>query len=76
MIVSFSLTVLHPSLRRQHERAVDVLVQGQRRATERIRTAFQYLRGPNRKEGDQLFIRECGDSTSGGVFKLKEGRFR
>lgn len=33
-------------------------------------------KGAYRKEGDQLFIRECGDSTSGGVFKLKEGRFR
>lgn len=52
MLESFSLAVLHLSLRFQHERAVDyVLVQVQRTATERVRTAFQYLRGPTGKKG-------------------------
>ncbi|KAK4814671.1 hypothetical protein QYF61_024978 [Mycteria americana] len=39
-------------------------------------TAFQYLKGASRKDGEGLFIRECSDRTRGDGFKLKEGRFR
>jgi len=38
--------------------------------------AFQYLKGSDRKEGDRLFSRVCGDRTRRNGFKLKEGRFR
>ncbi|GAB0202543.1 hypothetical protein GRJ2_002719900 [Grus japonensis] len=38
--------------------------------------AFQYLKGPYRKDGEGLFMRKCGDRTRGNGFKLKEGRFR
>ncbi|KFO12329.1 hypothetical protein N312_11224, partial [Balearica regulorum gibbericeps] len=38
--------------------------------------ALQYLKGPNRKAGEGLFMRECSDRTRGNGFKLKEGRFR
>ncbi|GAB0206554.1 mitochondrial enolase superfamily member 1 [Grus japonensis] len=38
--------------------------------------AYQYLKGAYRKDGEGLFIRECGDRTRGNGFKLKEGRFR
>ena len=37
--------------------------------------AFQYLKGPYRKDGDRLFSRACCDRTRGNGFKLKEGRF-
>ena len=37
---------------------------------------LQYLKGSNRKEGDRLFSRVCGDRTMGNDFKLKEHRFR
>ncbi|GAB0208078.1 mitochondrial enolase superfamily member 1 [Grus japonensis] len=38
--------------------------------------AYHYLKGAYRKDGEGLFIRECGDRTRGDGFKLKEGRFR
>ena len=38
--------------------------------------AFQYLKESDRKEGDRLFSRVCGDRKRGNGFKLKEGRFR
>ena len=38
--------------------------------------AFRYLKGGYKKEGNRLFSKICGDSTSGNGFKLKEGRFR
>ncbi|GAB0204224.1 hypothetical protein GRJ2_002888000 [Grus japonensis] len=38
--------------------------------------AFQYLKGPYRKAGEGLFMRECSERTRGNGFKLKEGRFR
>ena len=39
-------------------------------------TAFQYLKGAYRKDGDGLFNRACSDRMRGHGFKLKEGRFR
>ncbi|PKU43943.1 hypothetical protein llap_5756 [Limosa lapponica baueri] len=39
-------------------------------------TAFQYLKGAYRGDGEGPFIRECSDGTRGNSFKLKEGRFR
>jgi len=39
-------------------------------------TAFQFLKGAYKKDGDQLFSRACYDRTRGNGFKLKEGRFR
>lgn len=51
MLDSFSLAILHLSLRSQHKRAMDyVLVQVQRMATKRIRTAFQYQGGSTGKK--------------------------
>ncbi|GAB0208496.1 hypothetical protein GRJ2_003315300 [Grus japonensis] len=38
--------------------------------------AYQYLKGPYRKDGEGLFMRKCGDRTRGNGFKPKEGRFR
>jgi len=38
--------------------------------------AFQYLKGPYRKDGEVLFIRVCSDRTRGNGSKLKDGRFR
>jgi len=38
-------------------------------------TAFQYLKGAYRKDGERLFIRECSDRMRGSGFKMKEGRF-
>ena len=35
-------------------------------------TAFQYLKGAYRKDGDNLFSKACCDRT----FKLREGKFR
>jgi len=38
--------------------------------------AFQYLKGPYKKDEDRLFSRACCDRSRGNGFKLKEGRFR
>ena len=47
-----------------------------RRLWEDLTTAFQYLKGAYKKDGDKLFSRACSDRTRGNDFKLKEGRFR
>ena len=39
-------------------------------------SAFQYLEGSYKQEGDGLFIQSDSDRTKGNGFKLKEGRFR
>jgi len=41
-----------------------------------LMAAFQYLKGANRKDGDNLFSRDSSDRTRGNGFKLKQGRFR
>ncbi|KAK4832828.1 hypothetical protein QYF61_025816 [Mycteria americana] len=41
-----------------------------------LTAAFQYLKGPYKKDGDRLFSRPCCDRTRGNGFKRKEGRFR
>jgi len=38
--------------------------------------AFQYLKRTNKKAGEGLFTRTCGDRTRNNDFQLKEGRFR
>jgi len=38
--------------------------------------AFQYLKGPYKKDSDKVFSRACSNRTRGHGFKLKEGRFR
>jgi len=38
-------------------------------------TAFQYLKGAYRKDGEGIFTRVCSDRTRGNGSKLKEGRF-
>ncbi|PKU42639.1 hypothetical protein llap_7056 [Limosa lapponica baueri] len=39
-------------------------------------TAFLYLTGAYRRDGEGLMIRERNNSTRGNGFKLEEGRFR
>jgi len=39
-------------------------------------TAFQYLKGAYRKDGEGLFTRVCSSRTRGNGFKIKKGRFR
>ncbi|KFP12974.1 hypothetical protein Z169_04739, partial [Egretta garzetta] len=39
-------------------------------------TAFQYLKGAYRKDGENLFSRASCDRTRGDGFKLNQGRFR
>ena len=43
---------------------------------ETLITAFQYIKGAYKKDGDKLFSRACCNRTRGNGFKLKEGRFR
>jgi len=38
--------------------------------------AFQYLKGPCRKDGENIFIKACCNRTRSNGFKLKEDRFR
>jgi len=47
-----------------------------RRLQSDLLAAFQYLKGPYRKDGEGLFTRVCSDRTRGNGCKLKEGRFR
>jgi len=37
---------------------------------------FKYLKGTQRKNGDNLFSKACCDRTRSNGFKLKEDRFR
>jgi len=46
------------------------------RLWEDLVAAFQYLKGPIKKDGEGLLTRPCSDRTKSNVFKLKEGRFR
>jgi len=39
-------------------------------------TAFHYLKGAYRKDGENIFSRACCDRTRSNGFKLREGRFR
>jgi len=39
-------------------------------------SAFQYLKGTYKKDGENLFSRACCDRTRGNGFKLREARFR
>jgi len=41
-----------------------------------LTAAFQYLKGPYRKDGENVFNKACCDRTRGNGFKLKKGRFR
>jgi len=41
-----------------------------------LTTAFQYLKGAYRKDGDNLFSKACCDRTRSNGFKIREGRFR
>jgi len=47
-----------------------------RRLREDLITAFQYLKGAYRKDGENIFSRACCNSTRINGFKLREGRFR
>jgi len=38
--------------------------------------AFQYLKGADRKDGENFFCKACCDRTRSNVFKLRESRFR
>ena len=39
-------------------------------------SAFQYLKGAYKQEGEQLFTRVDSDRTRAVVFKQRQGRFR
>ena len=39
-------------------------------------TAFQYLKGAYRKDGENIFNKACCDRTRSNGFKLKESGFR
>jgi len=39
-------------------------------------TAFQYLRGAHKQEGEWLFMRVDSSRTRGNGLKLRQGRFR
>ena len=41
-----------------------------------LRAAFQYLKGPYRKDEQNLFSKACSDRARSNGFKLREGRFR
>jgi len=47
-----------------------------RRLRGELIAAFQYLKGPYRKDGEGLFTRVCSDRIRENGCKLKEGRFR
>jgi len=47
-----------------------------RRLREDLITAFQYLKGVYRKDGENIFSRACCDKTRSDGFKLREGGFR
>jgi len=49
---------------------------GKRRLQVDLTTAFQYLKGANKKSGDKYFSRACCDRTRGNGFKVNETRFR
>ena len=48
----------------------------ERRLRGDLLAAFQYLKGPYKKDRDRHFSRTCCNRTRGNGFKLKEGRFR
>ena len=64
-----------PLLREQAEKA-GAVQPGKEKAPGDLRVTFQYLKRSNRREGDRLFSRVCGDRTRGTGFKLTEGKFR
>jgi len=41
-----------------------------------LRAAFQYLKGPYRKDEQNLFSKACSDRARSNGFKLREGTFR
>ena len=49
---------------------------GKRRLHGNLITAFQYLKGSYKKDGEGLFTWVGNDRMRGNGFKLKEGRFR
>ena len=46
-----------------------------KRLREDLIAIFQYLKGANRQDWDQLLMQVDSDRTRGNGFKLKEGRF-
>jgi len=49
---------------------------GEAESLERLRAAFQYVKGAYKKAGEGLFANACSDRMRGESFKLKGGRFR
>ncbi|KAK4828114.1 hypothetical protein QYF61_023912 [Mycteria americana] len=47
-----------------------------RRLQGHLITAFQYIKGAYKKDGERLFTRPCSDRTRDNCFKMKGGTFR
>ena len=54
---------------------VGAVQPGEEKAAGDLIAAFQYFKGPYKKDGDRLFIKACCNRTRGDGFKLKEDRF-
>ncbi|KAK4814738.1 hypothetical protein QYF61_026715 [Mycteria americana] len=57
-------------------RELGVFSLEKRRLWGELISAFQYLKGAYKKDGERLFSRVCSDGTRGNGFNLKEDRFR
>ena len=57
-------------------RELGLLSLEKRRLRGNLIAAFQYLKGANRENGENIFSCTCCNRTRSNVFKLREGRFK